>query len=278
MLGSRVFFDLSKDERYTVYGTMRKADDLRFFGEEVKDCILAGFDALDQDSLVSLFNRVKPDVVINCIGLIKQLASSNNPLSALPINSMLPHRLAELCQLAGARMIHISTDCIFSGEKGAYVETDESDAKDLYGKSKYLGELHDGKNSITLRTSIIGHELCSERSLIDWFLSQEGEVSGFGKAVFSGLPTVELARVIADYVIPQEQLAGLYHVSAEPIDKFSLLGLVGQIYGKKLSIKYDDSVKIDRSLDSSRFREAAGYHPPNWKSLVESMKKSQELK
>lgn len=276
MLGSQVFQSLSKDSRYTAYGTMRGPEGLRFFAEEARSRIVTGFDALDHDSLVHVFNQVRPDVVINCIGLIKQLSSANDPLVALPVNSLLPHRLERLCQLSGARMIQISTDCVFSGDKGAYVETDESDAKDLYGKSKYIGELHDGKNSITLRTSIIGHELYSSHSLIDWFLSQGGSVRGFGKAVFSGLPTVELARVITDYVIPKEELRGLYHVSAEPIDKYSLLTLVAQVYGKKISIEYDDSVRIDRSLDSSRFREASGYSPPDWKLLVETMLKSRE--
>lgn len=277
MLGSQVFRALSKDDRYIAHGTMRSLDGLRFFPEESKSRIVTSFDALDQDSLVNVFNRVRPDVVINCVGLIKQLPGSDNPLVALPINSMLPHRLAGLCKVSGARLIHISTDCVFSGGKGAYVETDESDAKDLYGKSKYIGELRDSKRSVTLRTSIIGHELSSKRSLIDWFLAQQDEVSGYGKAVFSGLPTVELARVIADYVIPNEELAGLYHVSADPIDKYSLLGLVAQVYGKKISISYDESVRIDRSLDSSRFREASGYTPPNWTLLVERMKKSKEL-
>lgn len=276
MLGSQVFQSLSKDSRYTAYGTMRSPEGLRFFAEEARGRIVTGFDALDHNSLVHVFNQVRPDVVINCIGLIKQLSSANDPLVALPVNSLLPHRLERLCQLSGARMIQISTDCVFSGNKGAYVETDESDAKDLYGKSKYIGELHDGKNSITLRTSIIGHELSSRHSLIDWFLSQRQSVRGFGKAVFSGLPTVELARVITDYVIPKEELRGLYHVSAEPIDKYSLLTLVARVYGKKISIEYDDSVRIDRSLDSSRFREASGYSPPDWKLLVETMLKSRE--
>jgi dTDP-4-dehydrorhamnose reductase len=277
MLGSRVFQILSKDDRYVAYGTMRHPDSLRFFPDKWKKNIIIGINILDQDSLVDVFNRVRPDVVINCIGLIKQIANSNDPLVALPINSMLPHRLAGLCQVSGARTIHISTDCVYSGEKGAYVEADISDAKDLYGKSKYIGELHNGKNTITIRTSIIGHELETSRSLIDWFLTQTGPVRGFGKAIFSGLPTIELARVIADYVIPNKKLKGLFHVSGEPIDKYSLLGLVAQAYGKKISIEYDDSVIIDRSLNSSRFHEASGYSSPNWTSLVERMQNSQEL-
>ena len=184
---------------------------------------------------------------------------------------MLPHRLARLCELAGARLIHISTDCVFSGRKGLYLESDLSDAEDLYGKSKYIGELHDLPHAITLRTSIIGHELGSNYALVDWFLSQEGGVKGFTKAIFSGLPTVELARVMKDFVVPHPQLNGLYHVAAKPIDKFRLLSLVAAQYGKAIDIRPEDALVIDRSLDGSRFREATGYVAPEWPELIRRM-------
>ena len=209
--------------------------------------------------------------MINCVGLIKQLAVANDPLSALPINAMLPHRLARLCELLGARLIHVSTDCVFSGRAGMYTEEAPSDANDLYGKSKFIGELHNQANAITLRTSIIGHELGSQYALIDWFLAQEGAVKGYAKAVFSGLPTVELARVMRDYVLPQPNLNGLYHVSAEPIDKLSLLNWVAEIYDKDIQITLDEGVQIDRSLDSTRFRQASGYVPPTWPDMIRKM-------
>ena len=234
--------------------------------------MLCGVDVLDQDALIGILERIRPDVVINCVGLIKQLADAKDPLSALPINAMLPHRLAKLCGLAGARLIHVSTDCVFSGRKGSYVETDLSDAEDLYGKSKFIGELHEVEHAITLRTSIIGHELGSNYALVDWFLSQVGPVKGYAKAIFSGLPTVELARVMRDYVIPTPGLHGLYHVSVEPIDKLSLLKLVAEVYEHKIQIIPDEQVSIDRSLDSSRFRQATGYLPPAWPELVKMMR------
>jgi dTDP-4-dehydrorhamnose reductase len=188
----------------------------------------------------------------------------------IPINSILPHRLANLCELAEARLIHISTDCVFSGEKGGYVEKDFSDAKDLYGRSKYLGEV-DYPNSITLRTSIIGHELNSSKSLINWFLSQEGSVKGYKNAIFSGLPTNEMAKVIRDYVIPNPSLKGLYQVSADPISKFDLLQLVSDVYGKIIQIIPDDLVKIDRSLNSEKFCKATGFKPKPWPQLIKEM-------
>ncbi|WP_439878156.1 dTDP-4-dehydrorhamnose reductase family protein [Pseudomonas prosekii] len=272
MLGSAVFKVLSSDPALSVIGTVRNAKAIEGFDPAVRGNLVAGVDVLDQDSLITAFGQSKPDVVVNCVGLIKQLSSAKDPLSTLPINAMLPHRLAKLCALVGSRLIHISTDCVFSGRKGMYEEQDVSDAEDLYGKSKFIGEIIDQPHAITLRTSIIGHELNSQASLVDWFLSQSGTVKGYSKAIFSGLPTVELARVIRDFVIPQPALHGLYHVSADPIDKLELLRQVARIYQKDIIIVPDDQLKIDRSLDSSRFRSATGYEPPQWPELIEAMR------
>jgi dTDP-4-dehydrorhamnose reductase len=223
---------------------------------------------------LGLFSSAKPDIVINCIGLVKQLAEADDPLAAIPINAMLPHRLARVCAVSGARLIHMSTDCVFAGTKGMYTETDFADAADLYGRSKLMGEV-DYPNAITLRTSIIGHELTGARSLVGWFLAQEGPVKGFKRAVFSGLPTVEMAKLIRDYVIPHPELHGLYHVSAEPINKFDLLTLVAKTYGKSIEIVPEDQFVIDRSLDSSRFRQATGYAPKPWPELIRLMNRFQ---
>lgn len=271
MLGNAVFRVFSADTGYQVWGTLRSASALHHFPQDSHARLLCGVDVLDQDTLTFVMAQMKPDVVINCVGLIKQLADAKDPLTALPINAMLPHRLARLCELAGARLIHISTDCVFSGRKGLYLESDLSDAEDLYGKSKYIGELQDLPHAITLRTSIIGHELGSNYALVDWFLSQEGGVKGFTKAIFSGLPTVELARVMKDFVVPHPQLNGLYHVAAEPIDKFRLLSQVAAQYGKTIDIRPDDALVIDRSLDGSRFREATGYVASEWPELIRRM-------
>ena len=271
MLGSAVFKYFSDHSSHRVFGTLRANAGRGHFPNVLAERLLSGVDVLDQDSLAKAFISAKPDVVINCVGLIKQLADAKNPLTALPINALLPHRLAALCEVAGARLVHISTDCVFSGEKGMYREEDVSDCTDLYGKSKYIGELHDLPSAVTLRTSIIGHELGSSASLVDWFLSQQGQVKGFTKAVFSGLPTVELARVILEHVIPDASLHGLYHVSVAPIDKYTLLKEVADVYGKDIEIVPDDQLVIDRSLDSSKFRETVGYVPPSWRELIEFM-------
>ncbi|GHS82295.1 SDR family oxidoreductase [Pseudomonas kermanshahensis] len=272
MLGNAVFRYLVSDQRYTVWGTVRSSASLKYFSASERERLVVGLDVLSQDDLLEFFMQYRPDVVINCTGLIKQLSTANDPLAVLPINALLPHRLQKLAQLIGARLVHISTDCVYAGTQGQYVEADVSDAEDLYGKSKYIGEVHDSANAITLRTSIIGHELSGSKSLVDWFLSQSGSVKGYQKAIFSGLPTVEMARVIADYVLPNAALNGLYHVSAEAIDKYSLLKLVAEKYGKTIDIVADDAVAIDRSLDSSRFRQATGYLPPSWADLIVKMR------
>lgn len=271
MLGSAVFKTFNSDPEHEVWGTLRSSAGLRSFPEASRERLLSGVDVLDQDSLVATLAQARPDVLINCVGLIKQLADAKDPLTALPINAMLPHRLARLCALSGARLIHVSTDCVFSGNKGGYLESDLSDAEDLYGKSKYIGELHDLPNAITLRTSIIGHELNSSHSLVDWFLAQEGSVRGFSRAVFSGLPTVELARVMKDFVLPHPELNGLYHVAAEPIAKLDLLTLIASQYGKSIEIRPDAALVIDRSLNSDRFTQATGYKAPTWPRLIELM-------
>ncbi len=222
MLGNAVLRVMHEKRDLEVFGTVRSSSTSHFFSEEIAKTMIAGCDVSDHDALVKLFAQVRPNVVVNCIGLIKQLADVDDPLITLPINAMLPHRLANLCALVGARFIHMSTDCVFSGEKGDYKESDISDATDIYGKSKYLGEV-DYPHAMTVRTSIIGHELQSAHGLVGWFLSQEGHCRGYRKAIFSGLPTVVLAQIIRDVVMVHSDLSGVYHVAAKPISKYDLI-------------------------------------------------------
>jgi dTDP-4-dehydrorhamnose reductase len=270
MLGNAAYRVLSANPELSVYGTARSEGSRKFFSEALAEKIILGVDVESQDSLIKAFGTIRPDVVINCVGLVKQLADANDPLQAVPINTLLPHRLAALCKATGARLVHISTDCVFSGEKGGYRESDFPDAYDLYGRSKLLGEV-DYPHAITLRTSIIGRELSGHRSLVGWFLAQQGTVQGFTGAIFSGLPTMELARVINEYVLPRPDLHGLYHVATQPINKYDLLKLVAKTYGKDTEIVPSDRLTIDRSLNADRFREATGYVAPEWSVLVQNM-------
>jgi dTDP-4-dehydrorhamnose reductase len=270
MLGNAVLRYFAQREGFDARGSARSVGSVRALPAEVRDRVVFGVDVENPDSLARLFAELRPQTVINCIGLVKQLAEADDPLQAIPINALLPHRLALLCGLIGARLVHVSTDCVFDGRRGLYKEDDPADAQDLYGRSKHLGEV-DYPHAVTLRTSIIGHELGSAHGLVGWFLSQTSPVRGFTRAVFSGLPTVELARVIGEHLMPHPELHGVYHVSAAPINKYDLLHLVAQAYGKETPITPDDNLVIDRSLDSSRFRAATGYAPPDWLTLVKTM-------
>ncbi len=272
MLGSAVLRFFALRGYHDTVGSARSAEKAALLPQEFRKLLLCGVNVDNVDDLSQLFANVRPTIVINCVGIVKQLSDANDPLTAIPVNSLLPHRLARLCATTGARLVHISTDCVFSGTKGNYVENDLADATDLYGRSKLLGETHH-PHAITLRTSIIGHELDGSHGLINWFLGQQGQARGFGSAIFSGLPTVELARVMHDFVIPHPGLHGLYHVSAPAISKHDLLQLVARTYDVDIQIVRDDTLKIDRSLDSTRFRKATGYEPPPWQILVESMHK-----
>lgn len=271
MLGNAMLRVLSENTDHDVWGTARSAAVKQHFASPLAEKIVVGVDVENADSLVRVFDQLQPEVVINCIGLVKQLAEADDPLVALPINALLPHRLARLCGLLGARLIHVSTDCVFNGAKGNYVESDPSDAEDLYGRSKYLGEVT-YPHTITLRTSIIGHELGGNHGLVGWFLDQQGRIKGYRKAIFSGLPTVELSRIVRDFVLVRPALCGLYHVAAAPIAKYDLLQLIAGIYGKKIEIEPDDRVIIDRSLNASRFREATSYVALPWPELVARMR------
>lgn len=270
MLGNALFRYFEAKKSFQVFASVRAADYLHGVSEESNVQLITGIDANVSDDLRRVFDEARPDVVVNCVGVVKQLAAADEALISIPLNSLLPHQLASLCAAVGSRLIHFSTDCVFSGKKGSYHENEIPDATDLYGRSKLLGEV-DYPNAITLRTSIIGHELQAARSLVNWFLKQERSVRGFTKVIFSGLPTVEIARVIEDYVLPNPQLNGVYHLSVDPISKHDLLSTVKAVYGKKIEIIPDDSLLIDRSLDSTRFRQATGFVSKPWLDLVEAM-------
>jgi dTDP-4-dehydrorhamnose reductase len=270
LIGSTIFRVLSEMRDWQVFGSVRDCDSKKFFSPLIRQRLIAGIDVEQSDDIIKIFDQIRPDVVINCAGLTKHKPEAEDPLVSIPINSLMPHRLARFCKLVDARLIHISTDCVFSGEKGNYTEDDFADARDIYGKSKALGEV-DYSNTINLRTSTIGHELHSKYGLLDWFLSQESSCIGFTRAIFSGLPTVIFAQVIRDVVIPHRELCGLYHVSAKPINKFDLLKLIAEVYEKNIEIVPDNQFIIDRSLDSTRFQKATGYIAPEWSELIKLM-------
>jgi len=271
MIGSTTFRVLSERHDWVVYGSVRSETAKQFFPAQLAERLLANVDVTNYDALVDVFARIRPEVVINCVGATKHKTDGNDPLMAIPLNALLPHRLARLCEAVNARLVHVSTDCVFSGKQGHYTEEDLPDTDDVYGRSKALGEV-DYPNAITLRTSTIGHELQSSYGLLDWFLTQQGSCKGFKRAIFSGLSSMEFARVIRDIVIPQPSLHGLYHVAGPAIAKYDLLKLVAKVYGKAIEIIPENEFVIDRSLNADRFHAATGYQSPEWPELIESMR------
>ena len=278
MLGHAVFYTLSIKNDLDVFGTARSRKECNLLMQASgKDSLLERIQYDVDAENIEMFDRaissIRPDIVINCIGLIKQAPAGKEPLPNITFNAQFPHKIAEICQTMKARMIHISTDCVFDGKKGNYVEEDLPTARDYYGLTKYLGEVN-YPHCITLRTSIIGHELKTHRALVDWFLGEKAtSVNGYTQAIYTGLPTVELADVIYEYVIPHPELSGLYHVSADPISKYELLKLIAGEYNKDIAISAYDDFKCDRSLNSWRFREKTGYRPPSWPELVSKMRR-----
>jgi len=271
MVGSAIFRTLSQNDEYRTLGTVRSRVVARFFEPRLRDRLITNVDILDTASVAKVFNESRPDVVINCIGVTKHRGAEGDRVATIHLNSLLPHLLADLCESLGARFIHISTDCVFSGLTGKYKEKDPPDARDLYGRSKLLGEVVSSPDAITIRTSFIGHELASRYSLLEWFLSQKEACKGFTKAFFSGFPAVTFARLLRDFVIPKQNLKGLYHVASEPINKYTLLRIVARVYKKCIHIEPDDSVIIDRSLDGSRFNCETGFMPQSWEEMIIAM-------
>lgn len=229
-----------------------------------------GIDVRSLERLTEVFADFRPEAVVNAVGIVKQRASASDAIPSLEINSLLPHRLSVLCRGAGARLVHLSTDCVFSGAQGMYRDDQPSDARDLYGKSKYLGEVGD-PGCITLRTSIIGPELSRKSGLLEWFLAQRGTIRGFRRAVFSGFTTAELSRLIERLLARDPAPSGVWQASAEPINKYDLLVGIRDRLGRDVEIVPDDDFHCDRSLDSSRFRAEFGYQPPSWDAMLDEL-------
>jgi dTDP-4-dehydrorhamnose reductase len=257
---------------FDTHVTFRSAfPDFDRLGVELAGRSTVGVSAQDLDSVRRVLSTVRPDVVVNCIGIVKQDAAAKDPIASITVNSLFPHQVGQACADGGARLIHVSTDCVFSGNKGNYAETDFPDADDLYGRTKLLGEVT-APNALTIRTSIIGRELAGHHGLLEWFLSQEGKrIRGFTRAIFSGFTTNALASILCKIIIDHQALTGLWHVAAEPINKFDLLSLIRSIYGSNIEIDPDNAFVCDRSLDGSRFRTATGLTAPSWPDMIRDM-------
>lgn len=270
MLGHKLWQTFA--ERFDAYATFRQTPGAYARCEIFDPARSVGHvSAQDFDSVVRALARVRPDVVVNCVGIVKQHAAAQDPYQSIDVNAFFPHRLAQACGATGARLIHISTDCVFTGRRGNYTEADTADAEDLYGRTKLLGEV-DYERCLTLRTSMIGRELQGSHGLVEWFFSQRGQtVRGFTRAVFSGFTTEVLTTIIGDVIVDHGDMRGVWHVAADHINKFDVLTLVKQAFKLDIEIEPDETLVCDRSLDDARFRCATGFVPPPWPQMIEGM-------
>lgn len=270
MLGHQLFRHLKQrhDVRVTLRLSHEAYDAHRLFDQGTA---FYGIDVRQTDPLLQVMAEFRPEAVVNAVGIVKQRSDAKEVIPSLEINSLLPHRLAVVCRTVGARLVHLSTDCVFLGRKGNYSETDFPDADDLYGRTKFLGEVSES-HCLTLRTSMIGPELSRKTGLLEWFLAQKGKtVKGFNKAIFSGFPTHELARIVERALVDAPTLHGVYHVAAGPISKYDLLILIRDRLKLPITIERDVTFECDRSLDASRFRKDTGYSPPPWDAMIDDM-------
>ncbi len=270
MLGHKLLQRLALG--HDVWGTVRgdPADVPRIEGVSAER-LIGGVQASALESIRRAMERVGAEAVLNCIGIVKQIDAAKDAIASISINALLPHKLAALCAERGARLIHFSTDCVFSGRAGPYRDSDPPDPLDLYGRSKLLGEV-DRPGCLTLRTSIVGREVQRGTGLVEWFIAQRGgQVRGFRRALYSGLTTGAMADLVRLLIEDHPGLSGLWQVSGDPIDKYSLLCLVDRVYGLGVRIDPDETFHCDRRLDSSPFRAATGWTPPGWQSMIETM-------
>ena len=270
MLGSCMYKYFSNLNEFRVIGVLRNVNKKSFFNENPNSRLI-NFDNYNNfPKLEKFIKNMQPDYVINCLGVIKQKINETNPETTLFINSYLPHLIDKLSSIHNFKLIHFSTDCVFDGHAGLYKEDDIPLPQDFYGLSKLLGEL-ETKNTLTIRTSIIGHELESTYSLVNWFLSSRNSVQGFTNAIYSGFPSVEIARIIHKFIIPNKSLSGIYNLSSNPISKYELLKIISKQYKHNIDIVSDETVVIDRSLDATLFNMKTKYVCPSWPKLIQDM-------
>ncbi len=280
MLGHVAWLSFRKE--LEVYGTVRMSKkeliERRPLFRDGSENILGGVDALCTDAVNRVIEKISPDIIINCIGVIKQLKEADDPVLSISVNSLFPNIIAKMCKGRNIKLVHISTDCVFSGEKGLYTELDNPDARDLYGRTKYMGEVG-GANCLTIRTSLIGRELRGRgmKSLLEWFLAQEGEVKGYKRAIFSGLTTYAFSEILKEIIIKYPALSGIYHIASHPISKYELLIGLRDAYGKVVNIVPDERITVNRSLDPSKFKREASIEIPAWNEMFEDLKKERSI-
>ena len=272
LVGNTITKYFLQKEDFDVFASIRDCSKLKLFKKEYHKNFLVIKNILDFDETKNILKKIKPDILINCLGITNKenLLKPDQIENCISINSLFPHKLQRICSVIGTRLIHFSSDCIFSGRKGFYSENDLPDPPDTYGKSKLLGELN-YENTLTIRKSVIGHELASKKGLLEWFLGQKDFVYGYKNVMYSGITVLELARVIDEYIIPRNDLEGILNLAGESISKFDLLKTIAAIYKNSTEIIPNETIQINRTLNGSQFNNLTGYKTKSWSSLIKSM-------
>ena len=269
MLGHKLYEILSKDPCFDVYGTLRHNPDYSIKNGLFKsDKILYPINVLELNKLKGVICNISPAIVINCVGIVKNVNKKNNLLDLIELNALFPHQLLKICYENHTKLIHISTDGVFSGKKGMYKECDNADAFEYYGRTKYLGEVDYG-NALTIRTSIIGEEIKRSSGFYEWIISMNNkDVIGYKKSIFSGFTTIRFSQILKWIIREHIDLFGLYHISSTPISKFDLITKLKEHLHLNISIIPDYNVKIDRCLDCNEFINITDFEPPTWDEMI----------
>jgi len=263
-----------KQEGFEVFGTMRRAK-IEFMQYDFlqADTIIDGLDVQEISNVSEVILQIQPSVVVNCIGITRRKDEISNSIQAIKINALLPHQIAKICQDMSIRMIHLSTDCVFSGDSGLYTEDSIPDASDMYGRTKAMGEVLDNPNCLTLRSSFLGTEISDRTELLEWLLSQKGRtIKGYTKAIYSGVSTVYLSSVITEILRYYPQLSGLYQIAPDtPISKYDLLCIAKNAFNIDVEIVGNDSFVSDKSLSGARLKKVMNYRVPSWHDMLQEL-------
>ncbi len=271
MLGHKLWQRLGArfpDCRVTIRGPRERYRAFKLFDDAR---VIENVDVTDEARLAAVLDSAAPDVIVNCVAVTKRREKSAAPASSVLLNAWLPHRLAEWTHAHDARLITISTDCVFDGATGGYTEDDLPNALDVYGRTKAMGEVAYG-NALTLRTSFVGRELENGTELLEWFIAHNGgTVPGFRGTLYTGISTLYCADAIGEIIARFPGLRGLYQVASEVISKYDLLCLARAAFKLDIEIEPDDTVIMRRNLNGTRFREATGLATPSWMQMMKDL-------
>lgn len=273
MIGHKIYQIISKNHQDT-WVTLRNSLNSYSYSEIYNSTkVVDNIDLVNFKLLLNQLNLINPDVIINACGITIRRGIDALKSNSIILNSALPHFLNEWVVANNKRLIHFSTDCVFTGAKGDYLDNDNKDAYDLYGSTKSMGEVIDSKYAITLRGSMIGSELENKTELFEWFLKQKNKtIKGFNKVIYSGITTTKMAEIVIKLIDQHPNLSGIYNISSKPILKFDLLKLWNDFFDINANIEIDNSYISNKNLISDNFYRKISVEQPNWVELSSQLK------